>query len=66
LESAARFCDADKASIIREKDWAFYAAEAYGYTGEVLDYMRNIPIKAERCRRQGEHSSKAGSSTLPM
>jgi GAF domain-containing protein len=30
VESAARFCDADKASIIREKDGVFYAAEAYG------------------------------------
>ena len=28
LESAARFCDADKANIIREKDGVFYTAEA--------------------------------------
>ena len=39
LESAARFCDADKASIIREKDGAFYAAEAYGYSDEFLDFI---------------------------
>jgi GAF domain-containing protein len=48
LESAARFCDADKANIAREKDGVFYAAEAYGYSGEFLEYMKNIPIKAER------------------
>ena len=53
LESAARFCDADKASIIREKDGAFYAAEAYGYSEEFLDYMKNIPIKAERGSASG-------------
>ena len=48
VESAARFCNADKANIIREKDGVFYAAEAYGYSGEFLEYMKNIPIKAER------------------
>ena len=53
VESAAQFCDADKASIIREKDGAFYAAEAYGYSDEFLDYMKNIPIKAERGSASG-------------
>src|SRR3984893_1780846 len=48
LENAARFCDADKANIAREKDGAFYAAEGYGYSGEFLEYMKNIPIKAEQ------------------
>jgi signal transduction histidine kinase len=47
VESAARFCDADKASIV------FYAAEAYGYSREFLDYMKNIPIKAERGSASG-------------
>ena len=53
VESAARFCHADKASIIREKDGVFYAAEAYGYPREFLDYMKNIPIKAERGSASG-------------
>ena len=53
VESAARFCHADKASIIREKDGVFYAAEAYGYSREFLDYMKNIPIKAERGSASG-------------
>ena len=53
VESAARFCGADKASIIREKDGIFYAAEAYGYSREFLDYMKNIPIKAERGSASG-------------
>ena len=53
VESAARFCNADKASIIREKDGAFYAAEAYGYSREFLEYMKNIPIKAERGSASG-------------
>ena len=53
VESAARFCDADKANIIREKDGVFYAAEAYGYSREFLDYIKNIPIKAERGSASG-------------
>ena len=52
-ESAARFCHADKANIIREKDGGFYTAEAYGYSREFLDYIKNIPIKAERGSASG-------------
>jgi signal transduction histidine kinase len=48
VESAARFCNADKANIIREKDGGFYTAESYGYSREFMDYIKNIPIKAER------------------
>jgi two-component system, NtrC family, sensor kinase len=53
VESAARFCNADKANIIREKDGVFYTAEAYGYSREFLEYMKNIPIKAERGSASG-------------
>ena len=48
VESAARFCAADKVTIIREKDGAFYRAEAYGFSREYLDYVKDLPIKAER------------------
>ena len=53
VESAARFCNADKANIIREKDGAFYTAEAYGYSREFLEYIKNISIKAERGSASG-------------
>jgi signal transduction histidine kinase len=53
VESAARFCAADKANIIREKDGGFYTAEAYGYSQEFLDYIKNIPAKAERGSASG-------------
>jgi signal transduction histidine kinase len=53
VESAARFCSADKANIIREKDGVFYTAEAYGYSREFLDYIKNVPIKAERGSASG-------------
>jgi GAF domain-containing protein len=53
VESAARFCDADKAHIVREKDGAFYIAEAFGYSREFMDYIKNLPIKAERGTASG-------------
>jgi GAF domain-containing protein len=48
VESAARLCDADKTVITREQNAAFYRAEAYGFSREFMDYVRDIPIKAER------------------
>jgi signal transduction histidine kinase len=48
VESAARFCNADKAHIVREKDGTFYTAETYGYSREFMGYIKNIPIRAER------------------
>ena len=48
VESAARLCDADNAIITREKDGAFYRAEAYGFSREFMDFVQDIPIQAER------------------
>jgi two-component system NtrC family sensor kinase len=48
VESAARLCDADKATITRQKDGVFYSVEAYGFSREYMDYIRRIPIKPER------------------
>jgi PAS domain S-box-containing protein len=48
VESAARLCDADQATITRQIGGAFYRAETYGFPDEFMDYVRNIPIKPER------------------
>src|SRR6516165_7173691 len=53
VESAARLCDADKASIIRERDGAFYRVEAYGFSREYLDYVQHLPIKPDRGSASG-------------
>jgi signal transduction histidine kinase/DNA-binding response OmpR family regulator len=53
VESAARLCDADKASIIRDRDGAFYRAEAYGFSREYLDYVQHLPIKPDRGSASG-------------
>jgi len=48
VESAARLCDAEKTVITREKGGAFYRAEAHGFPRAFMDYVKDIPIKAER------------------
>ena len=48
VESAARLCDADKATITRQKGEVFYRDAAYGFSAEFMDYARGIPIKPER------------------
>ena len=48
VESAARLCDADKAIITREKNGTLYRAEAYGFSREFMEHVRDTPIKAER------------------
>jgi signal transduction histidine kinase/CheY-like chemotaxis protein len=53
VESAARLCDADKASIIRKRDRAFYRAEAYGFSREYLDYVQHLPIETDRGSASG-------------
>src|SRR6516164_9283151 len=53
VESAARLCDADKASIIRERDGAFYRVEAYGFSREYLDYVQHLQIKPDRGSASG-------------
>jgi GAF domain-containing protein len=53
VESAARLCDADKAIITREKNDTFYRAEAYGYSREFMDYVKDIPMKPERGSASG-------------
>ena len=53
VESAGRLCEADKATITRQRDGVFYRAEAYGFSREFMDYIRSIPIEAERGSASG-------------
>ncbi len=48
VESAARLCDAEKATITRQKDGVFFRSEAYGFSDEFMDYARTVPVIPDR------------------
>jgi two-component system NtrC family sensor kinase len=48
VESAARLCDADSATITRQKGGVFYRAEAYGFSPEFMEFVRDVPVVPER------------------
>jgi GAF domain-containing protein len=48
VESAAKLCEADKATITRQKDGMFFRAETYGFSEEFIKYIRSVPVVPER------------------
>jgi GAF domain-containing protein len=48
VESAAKLCDAEKATITRQKEGALFRGEFYGFSGEFMDYVRNVPVVPDR------------------
>jgi GAF domain-containing protein len=48
VESAAKLCDAEKATITRQKDGVLFRGEFYGFSEEFMDYVRNVPVVPDR------------------
>jgi signal transduction histidine kinase len=48
VESAGRLCDADYATITRQKDGVLFFAEAYGYSPEFIEYVRGLRVERGR------------------
>jgi two-component system, NtrC family, sensor kinase len=48
VESAARLCDADRATITRQRDGVFYRSESYGFPPEFMEQVRDVPVAIER------------------
>ena len=48
VASAARLCNADKATITRQKGNEFYRAESYGFSDEFMDFVRHVPVTPDR------------------
>src|SRR5262249_25687537 len=53
VESAGRLCDADFATITRQKDGVLFFAEAYGYSSEFIEYLRALPVERGRWTATG-------------
>jgi signal transduction histidine kinase len=45
VESAARLCEADQATITRQIDGVFYRAEGHGFSPEWMEYVKDIPVE---------------------
>ena len=54
VESAARLCDADKATITRQKDGQFYRAESVGFSAEFMAHVKDVPVQPSTGDRQVE------------
>src|SRR5262245_6168826 len=53
VESAARLCEADAATITRQKDGRLVRAEAYGYSPEFIEQLRALPVEPGRGSAMG-------------
>src|SRR5215468_6608605 len=48
VESAAQLCEADQAAVTRQIGGKFVRAEAYGFSSEFMNYVRDVPVNAQR------------------
>ena len=53
VESAARLCEADNATITRQKGGVFYRAEAYGFSKEFIDHVKELPVVPDGATAHG-------------
>ena len=51
--SAARLCEADQGTIARQIGGKFFRAETYGFSPEFMDFVRDVPVEAERGTANG-------------
>ena len=53
VKSAARLCEADKATITRQKDGHFYRAESFGFSTEFMDHVKDLAVEPSRGSASG-------------
>src|SRR5262249_13836545 len=65
VESAARLCEADQAAITRQIGGKFFRAEAYGFSTEFMDFVRDVPVEAKPGTVLGRALLKGTISHIP-
>jgi signal transduction histidine kinase len=53
VESAARLCDADKATIARHQGGVLIRSETFGFSPEFMEYARHDPVTLDRGNAAG-------------
>jgi GAF domain-containing protein len=53
VESVARLCGADAATITRQKEGRLVRAEAYGYSLKFIEHLRSLPVEPGRGSAMG-------------
>src|SRR5262249_41114341 len=48
VESAARLCEADQATLTRQIGGKFFRAEAHGFSPKFIELVRDVPVVPER------------------
>ena len=66
VESTARLCEADQATITRQIGGKFFRAEAYGFSSEFMDYVRDVPVEPERGTVHGRALLEGKIIHIPM
>jgi len=56
--SAARLCEADMASIARQKDGTYYWDTIYGFSPELSEYLTSVPLEPGRASIVGRTMSE--------
>ena len=65
VESAARLCEADQATITRQIGGKFFRAEAYGFSPEFMDFVKDVPVEPERGTVHGRALLEGKISHIP-
>src|SRR5262245_60486700 len=65
IETAVRLCDADQAAITRQIGGKFFRAEAYGFSPEFMDFVRDVPVEAKPGTVLGRALLKGTISHIP-
>ena len=65
VESVARLCGADAATITRQKEGRLVRAEAYGYSPEFIEHLRSLAVEPGRGSAMGRALLEGSAVHIP-